>query len=137
MTISTTILSISIVVCLLLLTVSYYIGKYFGKLKYSKYIKDYISIGKGKFGIIIYKNFSNSHHIENVIEVEELESAGDYIKVRVIKICTSYDTPKDSRFLSNISFNEWVHKSIITWYDDNSQRAREEKIKKILNENKD
>ena len=136
MIITTTILLISIVVCLLLLTVSYYVGKYFGKLKYSKYIKDYISSGKGKFGIIIYKSYNS--HIDHVIEVEELESAGDYIKVRVVKVCTSYDNPTNSnKVLSNRSFNEWVHKSFITWYDDNSQRAREEKLEKILNENKD
>ena len=98
---------------IILLPISYFIGR----MSYKKYIKNFLTEGKGKFGIIVYYSYSS---VDHVVEVEELESAGDLTKVRVIRVCNTVgdnDSPK--KVLQNKSFNEWVKTKEITCYDDN------------------
>ncbi len=99
-------------------------------MSYKKYITQFFSEGKGKFGIIVYYSYSS---VDHVVEVEELESAGDLTKVRVVRVCNTIgdnDSPK--KVLQAKSFNEWTPTKNITWYDDNSQRMRDEKLKQLL-----
>jgi hypothetical protein len=92
--------------------------------------KEHINQGKGKYGILIYYSYSS---VSNVIEVEELESAGDLTKVRVINVCSNAGNKNsDEQILESKSFNEWVDTKKITWFSDNSQRLRDEKIKELL-----
>jgi len=110
----------------ILLPISYLIGR----MSYKKYITNFLSEGKGKFGIVVYYSYSS---VDHVVEVEELESAGDLTKVRVVRVCNTIgdnDSPK--KVLQNKSFNEWTPTKNITWYDDNSQRMRDEKLKQLL-----
>jgi hypothetical protein len=117
-------IAIGILICLL--PISYFIGR----KSYKNYIKNFFKTGKGKFGIIVYHSYST---VDHVIEVEEIESAGDLTKVRVVRVCSCVgDNDSTSKVLSSKSFNEWVPCKNITWYDDNSQRMRDEKLKQIL-----
>lgn len=113
-----------------LIPIIFFIGHFIGKRSYKKYVDNLFRSGKGKFGIIIYYTYSR---VEYIFEVEELESAGDLTKVRLIRICScAGDSDSNSKILSSKSFNEWVKTKDITWYDDNSQRMRDEKLKQIL-----
>jgi len=116
------------IVCVLtcLLPISYLLGR----KSYKNYITNFFKTGKGKFGIIVYTAYSS---IDHVIEVEEIEKAGDLTKVRVVRVCSCAGSKESGdKVLSRKSFNEWVKTQSITWYDDNSQRMRDEKIKQIL-----
>lgn len=117
-----------IAICFLtcLLPISYLLGR----KSYKNYITNFFKTGKGKFGIIVYTAYSS---IDHVIEVEEIEKAGDLTKVRVVRVCSCAGSKESGdKVLSRKSFNEWVKTKEITWYDDNSQRMRDEKIKQIL-----
>jgi hypothetical protein len=117
-------IAIGILICLL--PISYFIGRN----SYKNYINNFFKTGKGKFGIIIYTAYSS---IDHVVEVEELESAGDLTKVRVVRVCSCAGSKESGdKVLSRKNFNEWVHTKNITWYDDNSQRMRDEKLKQLL-----
>jgi len=114
------------IVLFFLIPISFFIGKRY----YKKSIQEFMKKGNGKFGIIIYREYNSPCH---VIEIEELESAGNYIKVRVLNVCSNYNKSESpSKVLLNNEFNEWVKKDTIIWYDDNSQRSRDEKLKEIL-----
>ena len=117
-----------VIVCVLtcLLPISYLLGR----KSYKNYITNFFKTGKGKFGIIVYTAYSS---IDHVIEVEEIEKAGDLTKVRVVRVCSCAGSKESGdKVLSRKSFNEWVKTQSITWYDDNSQRMRDEKIRQIL-----
>ena len=113
--------------------IAYRKGKSQGESKALEEFKNMIESGKGKYGIIVYS--SAYYGIAHVIEIEELESAGDLTKVKVIKVCSNANI-KDSAesVLKDKSFNQWVKTNSITWFNDNSQRLRDEKIKEILGE---
>jgi hypothetical protein len=119
-------IQIIIGILIILLPISYFLGR----KSYKKYIYNFLKLGKGKFGIIIYTAYSS---IEHVVEIEELETAGDLTKVRVIRVCSpsGYKESGD-RVLSRKNFNEWIPTKSIVWYSDNSQRMRDDKIKQIL-----
>ena len=117
-----------ITVCILicLLPISYLLGR----TSYKRYIDNFFKTGKGKFGIVIYTSYSS---IDHVVEVEEIESAGDLTKVRVVRVCSCAGHKESGeKVLSRKSFSEWLPTKNITWYDDNSQRMRDEKLKQIL-----
>lgn len=119
-------LIVSFFVLICLLPISYLLGR----KSYKNYITNFLKTGKGRFGIVV---FTYSSEITHVVEIEEIESAGNLTKVRVIRVCSCADCKEsDNKVLSNKSFNEWIKTSRITWYDDNSQRMRDEKIKQIL-----
>ena len=116
--------AIGILICLL--PISYLLGR----TSYKRYIDNFFKTGKGKFGIIVYTAYSS---IDHVVEVEEIESAGDLTKVRVVRVCSCAGNKESGdKVLSRKSFNEWVPTKTITWYDDNSQRMRDEKLKELL-----
>lgn len=116
-----------LVTFVILLVVTFFVGR----ISYKRYIINYLQSGTGKLGIIIYSSYSS--RVDHVIEVEQLEEAGDYVKVRVVRVCSTYDySSSPKKVLSSKSFNQWLKKSSIIWYSDNSQRARDEKIEKIL-----
>ena len=61
------------------------------------------------------------------------DSAGDLTKVRVVRVCSCAGHKESGdKVLSRKSFNEWVPTKTITWFDDNSQRMRDEKLKQLL-----
>lgn len=105
------------------------ISFFIGKRKSRKEMEKILSSGTGKYGIIQKR----TDWTDYFIEVEELETAGDLIKVRVIDVIiqegSSYTR---NTLLKKACFTEWVPKSNITWYDGNSQRLREDKLNKIL-----
>ena len=118
------IVSVGVLICLL--PISYLLGR----KSYKNYITKFFKTGKGKFGIVVFTSYSE---IDHVVEVEELESAGDLTKVRVVRVCSCVGFKESGdKVLSRKNFNEWIKTSRITWYDDNSQRMRDEKIKQIL-----
>lgn len=118
---------IIIVILVCLLPISYFIGI----RSYKYYITNFLKAGKGKFGIVIYYSYST---VDHVVEIEELESAGDLTKVRIVRVCSCKGNKKsEDVILSNKCFNEWVPTKSITWYNDNSQRMRDEKLKQLLN----
>lgn len=85
--------------------------------------------GTGRFGIIEYRpNYTTFY-----LEVEEIESAGDLTKIRIIdcKIPKGSSESK-SNLLNDAHVNEWVKTVGITWYNSNSQKIRDEKLKSIL-----
>ena len=94
-----------------------------------------LSKGSGKFGVIVKSDGYSGTKIHHVIEVEEMESAGDMTKTRVVKVCSKHDSSyKDDpeKVLASDGFNEWVKTSEIVWYNDNNQRLRDEKLENIL-----
>ena len=114
-----------IVVFFLVIVISLVAGFTIGYLKHRNKIRKILSNGTGRFGILQYSHF--------IIEIEEIESAGSLTKVKVIDIKRSSDLYTQSELLRTADFKEWVPTSNITWYNDNSQRMREEKLNKILN----
>ena len=106
------------------------IGFFIGKTYFYNNFKKVLSQGKGKYGIITYSSYNE---IDYVVEIEELESAGNLTKVRVVRVCSRYGkTYSDKIILKSKSFNEWIETSKITWFNDNSQRLRDEKLKQLL-----
>jgi len=119
-------LIVSVVFLICLLPISYLLGK----KSYKNYITNFFKTGKGKFGIVVFTSYSE---IDHVVEVEEIESADDLTKVRVIRVCSCAGSKESGdKVLSSKNFNDWIKTSRITWYDDNSQRMRDDKIKQIL-----
>lgn len=121
----TLIISLYVIGLLLTALVFFHIGKSNQKKKFETILKK----GTGKFGIIRHSYLSTNF----TIEVEELETAGKFTKVKVV------DTIKPenciyskSELLGRSNFNEWVDKDQIIWYDNNSQRARDNKLTEIL-----
>jgi len=89
--------------------------------------------GTGRYGIIKMMSYNE---VDHVIEVEEIEVAGDLTKVNVVGVCEKYDRHKykndSKKVLSDDRFLEWVKTSSIIWYDGNTQRIRDERLKEIL-----
>ena len=108
-----------------------YIFYHIGIRKQRSRVKEILNQGTGRYGVIKKYSYSSVDHI---IEVEELESAGELIKVRVVRVCPNASSTKRSteKILENDSFNEWVDEKSIIWYNDNTQRIRDEKLEKIL-----
>jgi len=121
-----------ILIPIILTLITLPIGFFIGKSYFYKQFKDALSKGKGKYGIITYYSYNS---IDYVVEFEELESTGDLTKVRIIRVCSCYGNKlSDEQILKSKSFNEWVETEKITWFNDNSQRLRDEKIKELLGE---
>lgn len=100
-------------------------GEDIGAEKFKRLIKK----GTGRYGIIKFVNgYGGTRYI---IEIEEIEVAGDLTKVNVIGVSTNYGD-KDSQEKILSKFNEWVDTRKIVWYDNNSQRIRDEKLEQIL-----
>lgn len=103
-----------------------FIGHRMHKIKSSKILKR----GTGRFGIIKYSHYST----EFIIEIEEIEKAGNMTKVKMVDISIPCGSSYGStELLSSCSFKEWIKTDHIIWYDDNSQRIRDNKISEILN----
>lgn len=117
------------------------------KLTKSKYIR-YLNLfnkvtkdGSGRFGVVKvgYKGF---------IEFREIAQSTDglgrkWIKIDILDIFPGNNYSK-SEILEEIKGGPWIAENIncssaydyyISWFDDNSQRMRDEKIKQILSEN--
>lgn len=114
-----------IIVFFLLTVISLVVGYTIGYFRSRNKIRTVLLKGTGKFGILQYSHF--------IIEIEEIESAGSLTKVKVIDIKRSSDLYTQSELLKTADFKEWVPTVNIIWYNDNSQRMREEKLNKILN----
>ena len=110
----------------LIAIISFLFGTIYMKTKYRK-IR---SKGTGRFGIIRY----NSSYRHFFIELEELEVAGEWTKIRIIDIFQNRSSSESTttELLKNVGFNEWVRTSEIIWFDNNSQQARERKLNEIL-----
>lgn len=123
----------NLIIILTLSVLMFFLGTLIGYLKYRRFIINKLCKGTGKMGIIHFKSFSAS--LDFKMEIEEIESAGDFVKVKVIDVKINTGSIYDRQhLLKSVNFNEWVYKSLIIWYDDNSQRIREEKINSIFNE---
>lgn len=94
-------------------------------------VKNILSKGTGRFGIIKY---NQGFSLCIFIEVEEVESAGDYTKVIIGNVISGYDNDQSRKeLLKTWNGNEWVETKTITWYTNNSQKIRDSKIEQILN----
>lgn len=110
--------------------ISFFIGKILLRFKFKKLLSE----GTGKYGIIIRKSYS---YIEHVVEVEEVESAGDLTKVKLIRVCSCSDSKLSKlAVLKLLSFNQWIETNKIVWFNDNAQKDRDRKIENILKNNK-
>ena len=126
-------IAIVILICLFVfIPIGYYVGIRTSKSRFKKGLEQ----GTGNMGIV-KKTLSDGWSSKCVyIEVEELESAGSLIKVKVIG--HTYDSNIAKKYhnietvLSDIAFNEWVDSADIIWHNDNSQKRREEKLEKLL-----
>lgn len=104
--------------------IGFIIGRVQLKLKFKKILNK----GTGRYGIIKFNTLKVFF-----IEIEELETAGEFTKVRIIKIHPSSDIKRSKKeLIESISFNNWTRTSEITWFDSNSQKLRDEKLKQIL-----
>jgi len=72
---------------------------------------------------------SNSY---GFFEVEEIESAGNMVKVKLHNVSTS---DKDNISKIKDKFKEWVDSKSVIWYDSNSQKIRNNKLSNILDDN--
>ena len=111
------------------------VGFLFGIL-YQKYkTRKILTRGTGRFGII-ETSYSSEHPF--TIEIEEIEEAGLLTKVYVIRVVSKWGDGSnnniytDNFLLEKIGFKEWVPTSKIIWYNNNSQKLRENKINEIL-----
>ena len=88
------------------------------------------SKGTGRYGIIEYSSGYNSFFIE----IEEIETAGEWTKVRLIDVYESRSSSESttSDLLKKCGFNEWTQTKRITWFDNNSQKVRDKKLNEIL-----
>jgi hypothetical protein len=111
------------------LTIGIILGYFIGWFTKKYYLNRILSKGTGRLGVIEYNYLDHRF----IIEVEELEEAGDLTKVRVIKIIRSNDERYSSSILLKyVKFKEWILTSKIIWYNNNSQKIRDNKIKEIL-----
>lgn len=112
--------------------ITYLIGKKRGHNNLLQKINE----GTGRVGIIKaeYKDSDYNRHCY-YIEVKEVASAGKLIKVNVIDVKAEKGCRYSKTRLLN-DFIEWVPSEDIIWYDDNSQRLRDNKLTEILGENK-
>lgn len=118
----------------LVLVITLISGFMVGKKITMRKIYNNLSKGTGRMGIIrVSDSWSN---IRGVIEVEEMETAGENTKVIIHKAIADRDSSSksESEILKKWGGNDWVKTSSITWYNSNSQKIRDAKLKSILNE---
>lgn len=110
----------------LIAVISFIIGTIHVKRKYRKIL----SKGTGRYGIIE----CTSGYSSFFIEIEEIETAGEWTKVRLIDVCESRSSSEatTSDLLKKCGFNEWTQTRRITWFDNNSQKVRDKKLNEIL-----
>ena len=117
------------------LIIGYIIGYLITKRKYKTEINDiYSKLRKGtsKMGIIQFHNpFTGDR---GIIEIEELEVAGEMTKILIHDVIhdRSSVTIKKEEILRKWGGNDWVKTHTIIWYNDNTQRIRDIKLKEIL-----
>lgn len=90
--------------------------------------------GTGKFGMITASNPYGA--IVGTIEIEELQSASNRTKVKVIKVYVNNGKKKEDVMASiscNISDTEsWVYTNTISWYNNANQYMRDKRLDDIL-----
>ncbi len=107
------------------LIVGYFIGYFRQKSK----VKKILTQGTGRCGIIECNWLDHKF----TVEVEELEEAGQFTKLRFIKLYkTTNESYREADLLDKIKFKEWMPTSQIIWYNSNSQKLRDNKISQIL-----
>lgn len=117
------------ILMLILVFIGIKIGKKIGKKQLRNQIKKDLSKGTGRFGLLTYSKSYDAFYIE----VEEISSAGSLTKVKLIEIFASKNsTYSNDELLKSAKFNEWVSTTDITWFNDNSQKMREEKLNSLL-----
>ena len=99
-----------------------------------KKVKQILRKGTGRLGIIIFNNSYSSASC--IIEVEELEVAAELTKVIFHDVIPYRNSSSKSwdELLKKWGGNDWVDTKTIIWYDDNSQRIRDAKLKTILDD---
>jgi len=117
------------------LIIGYIIGYLITKRKYKTEINDiYSKLRKGtsKMGIIQFHNSFTGDR--GIIEIEELEVAGEMTKILIHDVIhdRSSVTIKKEEILRKWGGNDWVKTHTIIWYNDNTQRIRDIKLKEIL-----
>ncbi len=117
------------------LIIGYIIGYLITKRKYKTEINDiYSKLRKGtsKMGIIQFHNSFTGDR--GIIEIEELEVAGEMTKILIHDVIPdrSSGTIKKEEILRKWGGNDWVKTHTIIWYNDNTQRIRDIKLKEIL-----
>lgn len=90
--------------------------------------------GTGKFGMITAANPYGA--IIGTIEIEELQSASNRTKVKVIKVYVNNGKKKED-VMSSISCNitdteSWVYSNTINWYNNANQYMRDKRLDDIL-----
>lgn len=109
------------------IVISFILGKLFEKRRISKIL----NTGTGKYGVIKMSYYSSSILY---LEIEELESAGELTKVKIIGKSSTYGSNTTiNDIMKSSKFNEWVHTSDIVWYNDAAQKMRDKKLNDILN----
>lgn len=112
---------------ILYIIVSLMVGLISGYLLSYLRIKKILTKGTGRFGIIRYNLFT--------LEIEEVEEAGTFTKVKLISIISNHADAgyySKKELLSTISFSEWMPTKDIIWYSSNSKNIRDSKIEQIL-----
>lgn len=105
-------------------------GWIIGSIRQKRKAKKILTQGTGRFGIIDY----SYGDCKFTLEIEELEEAGSLTKVRLIRTIKSKGSSSYSidDLLGYVKFKEWTTTSNITWYNNNSQKMRDNKINQIL-----
>ncbi len=90
--------------------------------------------GTSKFGMITAINTYGA--IIGTIEIEELQSAGDRTKVKVIKVYVNNDKKKEDVMASiacdTSSTESWIYTNTIKWYNNANQYMRDKRLDDIL-----
>lgn len=117
---------------ILIMVLSGIFGFFLGRNHHNKKIKKTLSEGTGKMGIIKFNVYTSRIDVSGFYEVEEIETAGDMVKVKLHNISTI-----DRGNISKIKdkFRDWVESKTIIWYDSNSQKVRNTKLNNILEDN--
>lgn len=106
------------------------VGYFIGYFKQKSKVKKILTQGTGRYGIIECNWLDHKF----TVEVEELEEAGQFTKLRFIKLYkTTNESYREADLLDKIKFKEWMPTSQIIWYNSNSQKIRDNKINQILN----
>lgn len=111
--------------------IGYLITNRKSKIEINK-VYEKLRMGTGKMGIIQFHNsFSGDH---GIIEIEELEVAGEMTKILIHDVIPdrSSGTKNKEDLLKKWGGNDWVKTHTIIWYNDNTQRIRDIKLKEIL-----
>lgn len=83
--------------------------------------------GTGKYGIIHGSKAGHSY----IVEVEEIIKADNMSKVNILEINMNSELWKDD--VKEVwGKQRWIETSRIKWYDDNSQKRRDRRLKEVL-----